>query len=120
AAVTNPVASTSTSVIVHLVAPQTDLGVFLSGFPAQVALNDQMTYTLSVANLGSNAVSSFILTNTLPAGVVFKSVSPNMTSQTVSNNLVFHLGALAAGVTNTWQFTVQPTNAGLLTFSAAI
>ena len=38
----------------------------------------------------------------------------------VTNNLIFDLGPLTAGSGTNLQFTIQPTNAGVLNFSAAI
>lgn len=100
---------------------QTDLGVTLTGSAQPVITNDWMTYGVTAFNLGSNAVANIMLTNTLPAGVFLKGVYPtNSTYSIASNNLVFNLGTLTNGGSTNLQFTVQPTNAAVLTFSAAI
>ncbi|HUB86433.1 MAG TPA: DUF11 domain-containing protein [Verrucomicrobiae bacterium] len=97
-----------------------DLGVTMTGPVQAVITNDWMTYGVSVTNAGPDAAPSVELTNTLPGGVTFEGVSPNLAYTTVSSNLIFSLGTLAgSGVTNLL-FTVAPTNAGTLTFSASV
>ena len=91
-----------------------DLGVTMT-WPAQAVItNDWMTYGVTVTNLGPSAAPNVILTNTLPAGVV--SIFP--TNQ--SSNMIFNLGTLADGGYTNLQFTVEPTNAGVLLFSASV
>ncbi|MGH7951061.1 MAG: hypothetical protein ACREFE_03960 [Limisphaerales bacterium] len=90
--------------------------------PVQVVItNDWMTYGVTVTNSGTSAASGVTLTNTLPPGVLFKGVSPNVSYQTIAaTNLVFNLGTLQSGSYTNLQFTVEPTAAGVLTFSASI
>jgi hypothetical protein len=62
-----------------------------------------------------------MLTNTLPPGVGFKSVSPASPAPSiVGSNIVFNLGTLASGAFTNFLLTVQPTNAGVLTFSSFV
>jgi uncharacterized repeat protein (TIGR01451 family) len=112
----------STNVIVQVTnAPlaRADLGVMISGPAQTVITNDWMTYGVTATNAGPNAATGVALTNTLPPGVILRGAAPaNYT--VVSSNLIFNLGALAAGGFTNFQFTIQPTNAGPLTLSASI
>jgi uncharacterized repeat protein (TIGR01451 family) len=114
-------ASTNVVIQVTNIVIQADLDVSMTG-PAQVVItNDLMTYGVSVTNLGPDAAPNVILTSTLPPGVIFKGVSPTNQAYTVaSSNLIFNLGTLADDGYADFQFTVEPTNAGVLAFSASV
>ena len=94
---------------------QADLGVAITVPKTTIITNDLMTYGVSVTNAGPDAAPGVILTNTLPSGVILKG---NYT--VVSNNLIFNLGTMASGAFTNFQFTIQPTNAGVLNFFAAV
>ena len=108
----------STKVIVQVtnIVFQADLGVTMSGPGLPVITNDLMTYSVNVTNLGPNAAPGVALTNTFPFGVI--PIIP--TNQTGTNYLVVGLGTLAAGGFTNILFTVEPTNAGVLTFLASV
>jgi len=112
----------STNVIVQVTnvpLARADLGVMISGPAQTVITNDWMTYGVTATNAGPNAATGVALTNTLPPGVILRGATPaNYT--VVNSNLIFNLGALAAGGFTNFQFTIQPTNAGPLTLSASI
>jgi uncharacterized repeat protein (TIGR01451 family) len=98
-----------------------DLAVAMTGPSSAVFTNDWMTYGVSVTNLGPSTASDVMLTNTLPTGVGFESVSPSNTAYTViGSNVIFNLGTLASGAFTNLQLTVQPTNAGVLLFSSFV
>jgi uncharacterized repeat protein (TIGR01451 family) len=100
---------------------QADLGVAITGPAQPVITNDWMTYGVTVTNAGPNAAPNVMLTNTLPPGVGFKSVSPASPAPSiVGSNIVFNLGTLASGAFTNFLLTVQPTNAGVLTFSSFV
>jgi len=75
--VTNFTAYLVTQVTNAPVLPQADLAVAITGPPSAVFTNDWMVYGVSVTNLGPSTAPGVFLTNTLPAGVVYKSVSPS-------------------------------------------
>jgi uncharacterized repeat protein (TIGR01451 family) len=118
---TTNTASTNVVVNVTNVVIQADLGVTMTG-PSQVVItNDWMTYGVTVTNLGPAAASNVALTNTLPTGVVFKGIVPtNQPFVTVDSNMIFNLGTLTNSGYMNLQFTVEPTNAGVLPFSASV
>jgi len=120
-AYTTITASTNVVIQVTNVVIQADLGVTMTGPAQAVITNDWMTYGVTATNSGPNAAPNVVLTNTLPPGVILLGVSPtNQTYTVASSNLIFTLGTLANGGYTNLQFTVQPTNAGVLVFSASV
>lgn len=103
----------STRVVVQVtnVVIQADLGVMMTGPGVPVITNDLMTYGVTVTNLGPNNAPGVVLTNTVPPGVV--PIFP-------ANQSVFGLGTLVPGGFTNLSFVVEPTNAGVLPFSASI
>ncbi len=98
-----------------------DLGVALTGPGQAVITNDLMTYGVAVTNAGPSAAPNVMLTNTLPVGVLLIGVSPASLAYTsAGSNLIFNLGTLVNGGSTNLQFTVEPTNAGVLLFSASV
>ena len=107
--------------VTNAVPPEADLGVTIAGPVQTVITNDFMTYTVSVTNLGPSDADGVMLTNTLPPGVILIGISPtNQTYTVTSSNLVFNLETLNNGGYEYLQFTVQPTNVGVLSFVASI
>jgi uncharacterized repeat protein (TIGR01451 family) len=117
-----PVSTNIVTQVTNLVPVQSDLGVALAGFVQQTNIvNDLMSYDVTATNLGPNDAPAVQLTNTLPPGVILKSVSPaNQPYSVVASNLIFDLGTLTAGGGTNLQFTIQPTNAVTLNFFASI
>jgi uncharacterized repeat protein (TIGR01451 family) len=114
-------ASTNLVVQVTNIVIQADLGVTMTGTAQPVITNDWMTYGATVTNAGPDAANGVMLTNTLPPGVVLLDVSPGNPSYLVVNsNLIFSLGTIASGGATNLQFTVEPTDAGVLPFSVSV
>jgi uncharacterized repeat protein (TIGR01451 family) len=100
---------------------QADLGVAMIGPAQTVITGDVMTFGVAVTNAGPNAAPNVMLTNTLPNGILLEGVSPaNQGYSVVDGNLIFYLGTLPVGGSVNLQFTVQPTNAGVVPFSASL
>jgi uncharacterized repeat protein (TIGR01451 family) len=98
---------------------QSDLSVAIK-FPAvQILTNDWVTYSLAVTNNGSNSVSGVILSNVVPSDVKIISVTPPNTSS-ASNTLIFNIGTLGGKGFKIYQVQIEPTNAGLHTFTATV
>ena len=118
---TTNTASTNVVIQVTNLVVLADLGVALTGPGQAVITNDLMTYGVAVTNAGPSAAPGVVLTNTLPAGVLLIGVSPASLAYTsAGSNLIFNLGTLAYGGYTNLQFTVEPTNAGVLSFSASV
>jgi len=119
----NATNTASTNVVIQVtnIVIQADLGVAIAGPVQAVITNDWMTYGVTATNSGPDDAPNVVLTNTLPPGVVLLGVSPTNQSYTVaSSNLIFNLGTLTNGGYANLQFTVQPTNAGVLTLFASL
>ena len=118
--VTN-IAATNVVVQVTNIVIQADLGVAIVVPTTPVITNDFMTYGVNVTNAGPSDAPNVVLTNTLPSGVIFKSVLPAKPGFTVVNsNLIFNLGTLKSGGFTNFQFTIQPTNTGVVNFFASV
>ncbi len=119
--VTNTAAATVVVQVTNTIPPQADLGVTIAVPATPVIVNDLATYRVGVTNAGPDAAPNVFLTNTLPSGVILKSVLPTSPSYTaVSNNLIFNLGTLQSGGFTNFQFTIQPTNTGTLNCFAMV
>ena len=113
--VTNTATTNLVSQVTNTIPPQADLGVAISVPATAVIVNDLMAYGVSVTNSGPSSASGVMLTNTLPPGVILKG-----SYTVISNNIVFNLGTLKSGGSTNFQFNLQPTNAGVLNFFAAV
>jgi len=111
---------TSTNVVIEVtnVVIQADLGVTIAGPAQAVITNDWMTYEVTATNSGPDAAPNVLLTNTLPPGVIL--ISPTNLTSGATSNLIFNLGTMANGGYTNLQFTIQPTNVGVLTLFASI
>ena len=112
--VTNTAVTNVVTEITNLVI-RADLGVAITVPTTVVITNDLTAYGVSVTNSGPDAAPNVVLTNTLPPGVILKG-----NFSVVSNNFVLNLGTLKSGGFTNVQFTIQPTNAGVLNFFASV
>jgi uncharacterized repeat protein (TIGR01451 family) len=76
-----------------------------------VITNDWVTYGVTITNTGPGSASGVFLTNTLPSGIVLLSASGGYT--TAGTNLIFSVGALAAGSSASFRFTIRPATNGV-------
>jgi uncharacterized repeat protein (TIGR01451 family) len=90
-----------------------DLSLSASAAPEPVGVGSNLVYSLTVSNAGSATATGVIISNQLPAGVTFVSVTGGATP--ANGVLLVNLGSLAVGATNSVQIVMQPTAAGKLT-----
>ncbi len=112
-----------TNVVVQVTNSQVhaDLTVSLSGFPQGILAGDFVSYTVGVTNRGPSSVPNVFLTNTLPRGTAVIGISPTNRPPTLTDDqLVIGLGTLTNSGFFLLHLTVQPTNTGLVTFSASV
>jgi uncharacterized repeat protein (TIGR01451 family) len=99
-----------------------NLGVTLSSPSQPVIINDFATYGIIVTNAGPDTAPQVMLTNTLPPGSILEGIFP--ARQTFTTNaggiLIFNLGDIGGGNSSSLMVTVSPTNAGVLTYYAAV
>ncbi|THF86439.1 DUF11 domain-containing protein [Deinococcus sp. KSM4-11] len=92
------------TVAITVGAAQADLKVTKTG-PAYAQPAQDITYTLTVTNAGPDAATTVTLTDTLPAGLTYKSSSP--AAGVSGQNLSWTAASLANGAT--WTVTVTAT-----------
>jgi uncharacterized repeat protein (TIGR01451 family) len=119
--VTNTAATNVVTQVTNVQPAQADLGVGITVPTTAIITNDSMVYGVSVTNFGPNDAPGVMLTNTLPPGVSLLGVLPRLpVYSAIGSNLVFNLGTVSNGTSTGFQFSIQPTNAGLLNFSASV
>jgi uncharacterized repeat protein (TIGR01451 family)/fimbrial isopeptide formation D2 family protein len=82
--------------------PKSDLGIEKSA-PAEVDVLEEFTYTMKVTNYGPDTATNVVITDPLPAGLVFVS-SPDCSAAMVCN-----LGTIASGASRTVTAQVNST-----------
>lgn len=98
-----------------------DLRVVKSDSPDPATVGSDLTYTITVSNLGPQGATAVRLTDTLPTGVDF--VSATSTSGNCDRNgrrVICELGSLANAGEATVTIKVKPTKAGTLTNTATV
>jgi len=110
----NNISVESTLVVLEpIVIPKADLSIIKSGTPNPVIVGSTLTYQVVATNQGPDDATGVVVTDTLPAGVVFVSATPQ---QGVCNQaagvLTCDLGALAAGAFTQISIQVTPNTTG--------
>jgi uncharacterized repeat protein (TIGR01451 family) len=96
--------STTTTVLLGVA----DLAIVKTG-PANVMQGEVITYTITVTNNGPLAATNVTVTDTLPAGVIFDSVTPSQGSCSGTTTVTCNLGSLANGANATITLNVGVT-----------
>ena len=102
--------------------PAADLAVTKTDAPDPVAVRANLTYTVTVRNLGPSAGRDVTLSDQLPADVVFVSATAAQGSCTASRTgqITCALGTLDVFATRTVTIVVSPSRAGTLTNTATV
>jgi uncharacterized repeat protein (TIGR01451 family) len=124
APVTGVTNAASTNIVVQVTNTTytADLGLTMTG-PATnrtILPGDTISYTVTATNLGPASVPDVLLTNNLPAGVRFVSVSPAFSPVTIPGAVVFDIGTLTNGGSSSVTLNVTSTNSGVLQFASSI
>ena len=98
--------------------PPADLFLSKSAAPNPVLVGRQLTYTLTVVNLGPNEARNVTVTDTLR--VAANSVTPSQGSCSGTTNLTCFLGTLLSSATATITIDITPTTDGPLDNSANV
>jgi uncharacterized repeat protein (TIGR01451 family)/uncharacterized delta-60 repeat protein len=102
----------SASVTTTVIPPTADLALAMADSPDPVLLGYNLTYTLTVNNLGPATASGVTLVDTLPPTVSFVSASPGNAFARVGQVVTFNLGNLGSNGQTTATIVVQPTALG--------
>lgn len=95
-----------------------DLSITKSDSPDPVTANQNLTYTIQVANAGPANATNVQITDDLPAGVNFVSATAGCSE--ASGTVTCNAGHLVNGQSKQHQIVVQPTQAGQITNTAQV
>jgi uncharacterized repeat protein (TIGR01451 family) len=98
--------------------PNADLAVSLAASAEPAVVGQNLSYMLTVSNLGPASASSVTLTDSLPASVTFVSASPGCVN--LGDYVACNLGSLPAGSATNLVIVVTPTAEGLITNSLLV
>ncbi len=117
--------ATATVTIGSAAASAASLTVTKTGPTSSIVVGQDITYTITVANTGATTATATTVTDNLPPNESFLFMSSNIAtavpggSLTQSGNtLIFTLGDIAGGATDTFNFSVTPLTLGPVTNSA--
>ncbi|MFQ5739794.1 MAG: hypothetical protein ACE5JX_12345 [Acidobacteriota bacterium] len=104
------------------VVPPPDLSITKTDSPDPVIAGNQLTYLLNVTNNGASQATGVTVTDILPGGAVFVSVSPSQGTCAHSNGTVTcNLGSLAGGSSASATLIVSaPVSGGTFTNTASV
>lgn len=101
---------------------QADVSVSITGPGPDVYVGDWITFGVTVTNLGSLTTASMVVSNSFLSNGVqvvgIKAINP--TNQFANGTLTSSAFTLTNKGSQTFKFTVQPTNAGTLPFSVSL
>lgn len=97
-----------------------DLAVTKTDAPDPVLVGQELTYALMVANAGPHAATSVVLTDSLPAGATFVSVTASQGTCTGTSTVTCSVGTIGNGGGATVTIKVRPASAGTLTNQATV
>src|SRR5262249_8229983 len=98
-----------------------DLTVLIASSADPVTVNSNFTYTVTATNRGPSLATAVLLTNTLPAGVVFVSASPTQGACSQNSGVVnCTLGTIIGGSRVDVLIVVRPSASGQLTNRANV
>jgi uncharacterized repeat protein (TIGR01451 family) len=108
-----------TSLLVTDVSDFADLGIGKSG-PAVTSYGSNFDYTISVTNFGPATATGIVVTDSLPANLVFVSANPPAMVNGANQVIWTNLGSLASGATTNLTLTVSPSYSGAVENTASI
>ena len=95
-----------------------DLSLSMSVDVAAPNVNDNVTFTLTVANAGPDAASNVVVRDILPGGLSFVSANPSANYN--SGTGMWTVGALGSSASSTLTITAKVTTAGAKTNTAEV
>ena len=122
---TDPNANNNSDTVFTAVLAVADLSISQTDTPDPVRVNDDLTYTLTIANAGPDSAQGVIVKDSLPLRAQFVSFTTSRRSCRYDRDLgrdsvTCAIGTLAPGETATVTITVKPTAKGTIVNSAIV
>ncbi|WP_213471132.1 DUF11 domain-containing protein [Paenibacillus dendritiformis] len=91
-----------------------------SAFPDTVTVGEEIVYTIVVSNDGDSPLENTVLTDPLPAGVIFQSVQTTQgTASFAAGTVTVDIGTIPVGQSVTVNITVLAASVGLISNTAS-
>ena len=117
----DPNPANNSATITLVVGPSTDLAIGISDYPDPVVVLSNVTYVVSVTNLGPSAATAVTVNDSLPANILLRSTNVSQGAISLSGNtLAWNVGVLASGAKATLTIVAGTTTNGVLSTSATI
>ena len=101
--------------------PSANLSITKTGSPNPVIVNQLLTYTVTVTNLGPDDATGVVVTDTLPAGAIFESATPDQGSCSEALGVVTcNLGTVTGSSSVIITIVVTPTVVGTASNSVTV
>ncbi|MDP9327716.1 MAG: hypothetical protein M3P10_05890 [Actinomycetota bacterium] len=97
-----------------------NLSITKTDAPDPVRADSPLTYTLTVANAGASGATSVVVTDTLPANVMFGSAIPSQGSCGGTTTVSCDLGSIANGGNATVAISITPIAPGTISNTASV
>jgi uncharacterized repeat protein (TIGR01451 family) len=120
---TDPFPANNTATVQTSVAQAADLGLTLVGQPNQAVLGSNVTFTITVTNIGPNQATNVVVNQSIPAGAIVSSFSSSVSNASISINngtLTCNLGVLDRNRSATITLVVTTIRQGTLTSTATV
>ena len=112
--VTTPAGTFSSSTL-FFIDPSSDLTIAISAAPASLFVGSNLTFTITVTNLGPDTAPNVTVTDVLPAGATFISGTASGGVTTNSTQAIGSLGSIALGATANMTVVIAPQTIGPIT-----
>ncbi len=117
----DPVTANNTAAATTVVGPATDLAISLTDAPDPAVVSSNVTYLVTVTNLGPSAATGVSVNEFLPVDVLVRSTNATQGGVAIAGNtLSWTVGALASGAKATLTIVVATTTNGVLTTTATV
>lgn len=110
--VSDPSGANNKAVQTTTLTQSADLSVTVADSPDPVGVNQPLTYTIDVLNVGPSIAAGVSLTDTLPAGLTFSSATPGQGTCSGTTTVVCDLGDVWPSIPTSVTLVVTTTSAG--------